>query len=232
MTTKLPSSQIRAKMRWGLLGIVVLFFASLLYVFPSNYNEGARKINASFGFGLPIASEKSFNLGLDLQGGAHLVYEAAVDTIPAADRSGAVEGVRDVIERRVNGLGVSEPTVQTTNVGEKYNIIVELPGVKDVKRAIDLIGETPILEFREQNLEPPRTLTAEEQKQLTDFNADAKKRADNIFKEVKASGDLLAAVNKYSEDSESKNNSGYFGYVGFEHRPSGYPESLARKSGA
>lgn len=220
-------------MRWGLAGIAVLFCFSLLYVFPHVYNQGVQKMNASLGFGLPTFPEKSFNLGLDLQGGAHLVYEANVDSIPAADRASAVEGVRDVIERRVNGLGVSEPTVQTTNVGARYNIIVELPGVKNVNRAIALIGETPILEFREPNEAAARTLTAEEQKQMDAFNVNAKADAVKILKEIQTKKNLPAAIAQYSEDATSKNNNGYFGYVNPKTiDPAVYAWAASAKQGA
>lgn len=90
-------------------------------------------------------------LGLDLQGGAHLVYQADVNNIPDSERSDALEGVRDVIERRVNALGVSEPVVQTNKVGQDYRVIIELAGVFDTNEAIKQIGETPLLEFKELN---------------------------------------------------------------------------------
>lgn len=219
-------------MRWGLVGIFVLFLAAVVYVMPTVVNQGIRQVNGAIGLGLPTVPEKPFNLGLDLQGGAHLVYEADVTDIPSADRGDAVEGVRDVIERRVNGLGVSEPTVQTTKVGENFNIIVDLPGVKDVNRAIALIGETPILEFREQNQEPPRDLTAEEQKQLDTFNAEAKKRADAALKEIQTQKNWPAAVQKYSDDTQTKTNGGYLGYLSSDTvEPAVYSWAAAAKDG-
>lgn len=96
------------------------------------------------------AFERDLNvkLGLDLQGGAHLIYRANVDQAVAEDPQEAMAGVRDVIERRVNAFGVSEPVVQTNRVGDEYRVIVELAGVHDTQLAIDLIGETPQLDFR------------------------------------------------------------------------------------
>ena len=100
---------------------------------------------------LPLVAEIPFSLGLDLQGGTHLVYQADVKSIPEADRAGALEAARDVIERRVNAFGVSEPVVQVNQgINGEYRIIAELAGIKDVNEAIKLIGETPILEFKEQ----------------------------------------------------------------------------------
>src|SRR3989344_2737216 len=92
---------------------------------------------------------KPFQLGLDLQGGAHLVYRADTSSITSSDVAEAMAGVRDIIERRVNLFGVSEPVVQTENVGGERRLIVELAGVFDIREAIKTIGETPFLEFKE-----------------------------------------------------------------------------------
>jgi len=95
---------------------------------------------------LPHFPDIPFKLGLDLQGGTHLIYETDLSNIEEKDRSGAMEGLRDVIERRVNLFGVREPMVQVQ--GER--LIVELAGVVDPAEAIKQIGQTPFLEFREQ----------------------------------------------------------------------------------
>lgn len=88
--------------------------------------------------------------GLDLQGGSHLVYRAQVDQNNLDQSTDALAGVRDVIERRVNAFGISEPIVQTNRVGNEYRIIVELAGVYDAQEAIQKIGETPQLDFRQE----------------------------------------------------------------------------------
>lgn len=142
--------------------------------------------------------ELKVHLGLDLQGGALLTYQADMSRIPAADRPNALDGARDVIERRVNAFGVSEPVVQTQMVGAAERIIVELPGVTDVNTAIAKIGKTPLLEFREQA--PPKQLTDEEKKQIQDFNAAQKKKADGILAQLKKGGDFAALANASSED--------------------------------
>lgn len=206
-------TNIRAKIRWGIAGIFVLMLIAGFFDFPKYGNRGLDWLNNNLHLGLPRLTESDFNLGLDLQGGAHLVYEANVAGIAMNERGASVEGVRDVIERRVNGLGVSEPVVQTTKVGESYRVIVELPGVTDVKQAIKMIGGTPILEFKEQNNEPARALTAEEKKQLDNFNNDAKKRAEEALKKVKAGEDFSNVAKEYSDDSVSKNNGGYLSFI-------------------
>lgn len=206
-------SKLRSKLRWGVVGIFTLLLVAGIYDSPTYFNRVIRKINQS-GIGLPLVPEKSFALGLDLQGGAHLVYGANVTDIVSSERAVAVEGVRDIIERRVNGLGVGEPSIQTTRVGEEYRIIVELPGVTDVNKAIAMIGETPILEFREQNNEPERELTTEERALLVENNINAKKKAEEAFAKIK-SGELafVEAVKEYSEEPQSKSNDGYIGFV-------------------
>ncbi|PIT97834.1 MAG: protein translocase subunit SecD [Candidatus Andersenbacteria bacterium CG10_big_fil_rev_8_21_14_0_10_54_11] len=92
----------------------------------------------------------SLRLGLDLQGGAHLVYRANLEGVSASDAPEALAGVRDVIERRINAFGISEPVVQTNRVNDEFRVIVELAGVHDLRRAIALIGETPQLDFRRE----------------------------------------------------------------------------------
>ncbi len=89
------------------------------------------------------------HLGLDLSGGTHLSLEADMKDIVETDRGEALEGAKEVIERRVNLFGVSEPIVQSAISGDSFRVIVELPGVTDVDDAIRLIGQTAKLEFRE-----------------------------------------------------------------------------------
>ena len=105
-----------------------------------------------------------FKLGLDLQGGVHLTYKADLSAIKPAEAGDAMEGLRDVIERRVNAFGVGEPLVQVEkSAGGDQRLIVELPGVTNVNEAIKMIGETPFLEFKTENPNAGK-LTEEEKK--------------------------------------------------------------------
>ena len=145
----------RAK-AWWILAVIVIFTALVGLAAGGNfYNDFTKKLAAKTNniVVLPLVQDIPFSLGLDLQGGAHLVYSADVKNIPEADRAGAMEAARDVIERRVNVFGVSEPIV-TVNRGMngEYRILAELAGIKDIGQAIKLIGETPILEFKEQEV--------------------------------------------------------------------------------
>ena len=94
-----------------------------------------------------------FRLGLDLAGGTELTYKADVSKIASKDVADSMASLRDVIERRVNLFGVSEPVVQTVSAGvlngtTEHRLVVELPGVTDVGQAISMIGKTPVLEFK------------------------------------------------------------------------------------
>jgi preprotein translocase subunit SecD len=95
--------------------------------------------------------KRDFNLvlGLDLAGGSHLVFEADLSNLAVDKQKNALESVRNVIERRVNLFGVSEPVVQSSSFEGKERIIVELPGINDTKKAADLIGKTAQLVFAE-----------------------------------------------------------------------------------
>ena len=151
---------------------------------------------------LPSWFFKPYKLGLDLQGGAHLVYEADMEKsrVPDKERYAALEGVRDVIERRVNAFGVSEPLIQTTKSGDHWRVIVELAGVKDISSAKKMIGETPILEFKEQNPNPQRDLTEDEKKQMNDFNAAAKQKAEEALKKATSGNDFDSLIKEYSDE--------------------------------
>ncbi len=96
-----------------------------------------------------IGKETKVHLGLDLQGGTHLVYELDESKLDKADQGDAAQSVVDVIERRVNVLGVSEPVVQAAKIENKESVIVELPGIKKISEATDIIGKTAQLEFWE-----------------------------------------------------------------------------------
>ncbi|MFA6339174.1 MAG: protein translocase subunit SecD [Candidatus Paceibacterota bacterium] len=93
-----------------------------------------------------------FKLGLDLNGGTHLIYQADVSKVASTDLKSSMEALRDVIENRINIFGVSEPIVQieeaNINGQQVEKLVVELPGVTDIDKAVAMIGQTPTLEFR------------------------------------------------------------------------------------
>ncbi len=134
----------------------ILFFIFILTIisgawsFPKYFNNGIDYLNSKLHIKIPHIKEIPFKLGLDLQGGVHLIYEADLSNVDPKEYSSAMTGLRDVIERRVNIFGVQEPIIQVQNTGSQYRLIVDLAGIKDPAQAIEMIGKTPYLEFREQ----------------------------------------------------------------------------------
>ena len=125
--------------------IIFLTFSSIIIDLPKSFGT-----DISLGF-LNLKRPADLKKGLDLQGGTHLVFSADMQGIEAKDRDNALQAAQTNIEKRVNFFGVSEAAVQTAKTKDDYRLIVELPGVKDVNQAIDLIGKTALLEFREEN---------------------------------------------------------------------------------
>jgi len=91
---------------------------------------------------------KDFSLGLDLQGGVELLYKIDLSEIEKADHTSAVSDLRDVIEKRINVLGVKEPEIESVLTSEGYRLKVRIPGVTDPNEAVKQIGRTPFLEFQ------------------------------------------------------------------------------------
>ncbi len=107
-----------------------------------------------------------FKLGLDLAGGTELIYKADVSQVSGGDITGAMDSLKEVIERRVNLFGVSEPIVQIQGAGTfsaDNKLIVDLPGVTDINEAVRQIGLTPLLEFRLLDQATLGTSTTQEQ---------------------------------------------------------------------
>lgn len=202
----------RAKKPWGtrIVAIILLLATCMFagYAFPGMWNKAAYAVESTTGWLPPTLNDKPFKLGLDLQGGTHLVYEADMSEIPDADRIQALEGVKDVIERRVNAFGVSEPVVQTTTTGGTYRVIIELAGVLDVNEAISLIGETPVLEFKEPGQQLDRQPTEEEQAQLDTANTAERDAANAVLKRALAYENFDNLVAEYSIDSNIEETKG------------------------
>jgi len=88
---------------------------------------------------------KAMRLGLDLQGGIHVVLQVQMEKLDRTAREGAVERAIQVIRNRVDFTGVTEPVIQKQG---NDRIIVDLPGYTDAERAEDIIGQTAQLEFK------------------------------------------------------------------------------------
>ena len=217
---KISHQSSRGKVRLTLVFIILLVIAGGFITAGSYYNRGAdwlaRKTKDTIV--LPHVKEIPFRQGLDLLGGTQLIYKADVSAVPAIDRMDALNGARDVIERRVNVFGVSEPNVQVNHTGDEYQVLVELAGVKDINEAVKMIGETPLLEFKEKATKK-RTLTPQEQKDLTDFNKRAEKKAADVLGKVISGGDFAALATAFSEDEATKAKGGDLGWINDKDNP-------------
>ncbi|MBI3685220.1 protein translocase subunit SecD [Candidatus Azambacteria bacterium] len=156
----------RAKSLYILLFIFIVAVAAFGFDFPEKWNAYGGTWH------IPKFRQLDFKLGLDLKGGAHLVYVADLSNVKPADYGDAMAGLRDVIERRVNSFGIGEPNVQTAQVGGEHRLNVELAGIKDVNQAIQMIGQTPYLEFKEGRPE-------EETKKIQD----AQKKGERVYED-------------------------------------------------
>lgn len=135
--------------------VVFIFIVTILALFVSLPKEFPLSIHWKF-----INIEKSLTrpifkkeypliLGLDLAGGSHLVFEVDTKNLDKDEKKAALESLKEVMERRVNLFGVSEPNIQLSSFEGKDRVIVELPGVKDTSEAINIIGQTAQLVFGE-----------------------------------------------------------------------------------
>jgi len=146
--------------RWVAMGAIMLLLAVAVWIDSPLHPR--LKIGQ-------LERDLTVKLGLDLQGGAYLIYRADLEGIASNDAKEAIAGVRDVIERRINAFGIAEPEIRTNQVGNEYRVTVELAGVHDPNTAIQMIGATPQLDFRREvgtdealqqfNVDDPSTLT-------------------------------------------------------------------------
>ncbi|KKQ76689.1 MAG: Preprotein translocase subunit SecD [Parcubacteria group bacterium GW2011_GWC1_38_6] len=159
--------------------ILVLAFFVGNFSYPNYFNKSVDFLNAKFNWQVPHFWNVPFKLGLDLQGGSHLLYEADLSQIAEKERGQAMEGLRDIIERRVNFFGVAEPLVQVQNAGDKYRLIVELAGVIDPAEAVKQIGQTPFLEFKEQKSQEESQKILDKAKELEGKTPEEAQKIEN-----------------------------------------------------
>jgi len=117
--------------RWIFLAVLIIFTLAALVVLP--VDEG-------------ILGKRGMRLGLDLQGGIHIVYQADLSSVEPGDEAGAVEGVVEVLNNRINPLGVTEPLIQKQG---SDRILLELPGLEITDKEKESLSQVAILEFGE-----------------------------------------------------------------------------------
>jgi preprotein translocase subunit SecD len=200
-TNQAPRGRKVGKIHWTIFFIFLIGFLAAFLDAPIIWDKPVNWLNNQLGLDiLPDFYKRPFKLGLDLQGGTHLVYQADLSNIGEGNYLDSMQGVRDVIERRVNLFGVAEPVVQVNKVGSDYRLIVELAGVKDVKEAIKMIGQTPSLDFREKKDKAEIESILADQKEIqeklgqgTEITVDEQNRLleDPYFKPTQLTGRYL-----------------------------------------
>src|SRR5262245_47701480 len=132
--------------QWKLAGVVAVTAASLYLLWPTYrlFTLKPEQLAALPAKKLADLRRKAIHLGLDLQGGMHMVLEVDRSRLSGAEAKDAPERAMEIIRNRVDQFGVAEPLIQRQ--GED-RIVVQLPGLTDRQRAIDLIGKTALPEF-------------------------------------------------------------------------------------
>ena len=139
---------MRSLGNWRLILSLVVVALSMLLLYPSyqyhfQLTEAQRRSTADPR--VNAIRDKAIHLGLDLQGGIHLVMEVDASKLGKAEAADAVDRAIEVIRNRVDQFGVAEPVIQK-ETGNR--IVVQLPGMNDPERAKSLIGQTALLEFK------------------------------------------------------------------------------------
>ncbi|MDP1845785.1 MAG: protein translocase subunit SecD [Candidatus Moranbacteria bacterium] len=185
--------------------VLLLFAAATLISYPGKISKPAWLAN--------FHSKFKINLGLDLQGGIHLIYKIDTSGVESGKVQDAINGLQDVIERRVNAFGVAEPLIETSKSGGEQRLIVELAGVKDIEKAKEMIKETPFLEFKkladQQTPESAPELSDEDKKS----NIDQQKKAEDLLKQIQGGADFSELAKQNSEDPGSKDKGGDLDWV-------------------
>tara|TARA_B100001123_G_C15336400_1_gene1033008 strand:- start:1186 stop:2649 length:1464 start_codon:yes stop_codon:yes gene_type:complete len=162
----------------GIILIMIVFVASFASVAIAEWNvpfTNSTKGSQETPLGL--------TLGLDLQGGVHLVYETVDPNPSAEDLLGTIE----VIRTRVDAYGVAEPLIQSLG---SNRVVVQLPGVQDVQAAKNLIGAPAVLDFRELVITSTQTVTATEQPKETESGTTEDSAEDEVTESVSAQWEI------------------------------------------
>ena len=182
--------------------IVALIAAAVYYLLPSvefySMADDEREAMELKSPGqLVDLKKRSLNLGLDLQGGIHLVLEVKTEGMEQQEAQDAVAQAQEVIRNRVDQFGVAEPTIQRQG---DNRIIIELPGVQDVQRAKDLVGQTALLEF--QLLEPSadRTRLIQRIDQVLAPQEEEEEEEDLLLSSTTESAPLSSLLSPAGED--------------------------------
>ncbi len=152
-----------------------------------------------------VIKEGKINLGLDLQGGMHLILEVDVEGLPAHVARDAPQRAIEVIRNRIDQFGVLEPAIQLQG---NNRILVQLPGITDRERAIEIIGRTAHLEFRLVSDDPELIRAAMDGEEIEGYELkvmdtrDGRQETLLVEKAVVMTGDrLVDATTEFSQEA-------------------------------
>lgn len=204
---------MKKQKRWQLIGMILLLLVLGFIAMPNSWDfkqnlfpnsQATDGLSADFGIFNRVVNQK-LSLGLDLQGGTQLKYRIDMSEVPVSDQETIVDGIISVMRNRVDGLGVSEPIIQSSKIGGSYFVIVELPGIKDIDEAINVVGKTVQLEFKEQKTE----YTEAELVDIRAYNEGQKVRAEEALGRALAGDTFTNLVHEYSEGDALMNDGTY-----------------------
>jgi len=175
--------------------IIAITFLCLIINLPPSFNLFGRKFyrpNFSFSLGsFQFKPNLDLRYGLDLAGGASLVFQIDTSNTTKENLPQALESLKTNIERRVNLFGVSEATVQLSSQADSHRLTVDLPGITDINEAVDLIGQTAQLSFKGIiEIPPEATATAT----LSDILKDTGLNGSHLLKATPATNPNTGAV--------------------------------------
>jgi protein-export membrane protein SecD len=202
--------------KWKVLIALAVLAASLVYLYPTYRlaTMSAAEREAMDPKALASLRSKAMALGLDLQGGMHLVLQVDKSKLSEKEASDAQERALEVIRSRVDQFGVTEPSIQPQG---DDRIIVQLPGIQEIERAKGLIGQTALLEFRlvmpvstlqEALTKIDESLALKNQKGASDTTATAAATSD-----TSAIDSLLAGATGEDAEDEKRPFSRYLGFA-------------------
>jgi protein-export membrane protein SecD len=133
--------------RWKVIVVAAVLAVSAWYLWPTVQYHSLSDAQRAAMDSKKLASlrGKAIRLGLDLQGGMHLVLQVDKSKLSEKEAADAVDRALEVVRNRVDQFGVTEPSIQRQG---DDRIIVQLPGIQEIERAKELIGQTALLEFK------------------------------------------------------------------------------------
>jgi len=152
-----------------LLLVSFLTFCCLLIDLPKipvKFTYGNFRIDTEIGgysinfFNGKFTRDLNIKQGLDIKGGVRVTLNADMSKVDAKDRGSSLESARSVVDRRINSLGVSEPSIMTVLAKDTFRIVVELPGITDPQKAVTELSQVAYLDFRElkEGVKTPQAL--------------------------------------------------------------------------